>query len=608
MTLPSPSRMALEAKWLLDNPHFEERPANLREFLGPDYLNISERVRASITKELEMILGEDVRGDRITVYPFAMMTGGIGIGKTTIASIVLTYLAHWVLCLKDPQGFFNLLPGSRIAFMQMSTSEKQALEVVFGDVKARVLYSPWFQAKYQFDPSFKNQLRFPKDIWIIPGDSAETTFEGYNILGGILDEADSHKQTKDKDYAEQGYTTISSRITSRFGDRGFLMVIGQMKSATGFAAKKFAEYKKRADAYAVRMSIWESLGWQHFLKKDGKRDSFFYDTERHEIVPSGIMREMGPKLPSNIIEIPKVYEREFVNNPAKALRDLAGIPLPSGAPFIELVYKITEARSRWVRRHGVDSPVDVKGKIANWFQCQENLKRACHIDIAYSDEGDALGFAMGHVPEVVVIEGERKPYIVIDMLIRMVAPPGREIFLGDVRRMVYMLRDDRHFKIKAATMDGFQSTDTRQQFERRRIWTDIVSVDKTVLPYSDLRDALYEGRIEFPPYMVRLRPDDTELTEILVKELTELVDNGNKIDHPNDGSKDVADAVAGVCYTLMGDRSYHRKVVSMDSHREEKAATGTGPSRFPTHPVISSGHDLRAPVPPSDVGVWRPPK
>jgi hypothetical protein len=40
-----------------------------------------------------------------------MVTGAIGIGKTTIASIILPYMCHWVLCLKDPQKFFGLCPA-----------------------------------------------------------------------------------------------------------------------------------------------------------------------------------------------------------------------------------------------------------------------------------------------------------------------------------------------------------------------------------------------------------------------------------------------------------------------------------------------------------------
>lgn len=609
-----PTRLAAELKWLQQHPEFEERPASIREFIGKDYLNIEERVRPAVLAELEEIIGKKVKADRITAYAKAIFTGAIGIGKTTIASIVLPYLAHWVLCLKDPQGFFNLLPGSRIAFMQMSTSGKQAKEVVFGDIKARVEYSPWFQQKHPFDPKFKNQLRFDKEVWILPGDSEETTFEGYNILGGILDEADSHQVTDTKDYAEQGYTTISSRVASRFQDRGFVLIIGQMKRANGFAARKYKEFKRDPEAYAVRMTIWESFGWDQYLAPDGSRDSFWYDSDRNEIVPEGTAIMVGS---DNLIEVPNMYKQEFINNPTKALRDLAGIPPATGSPFISLVYKITEARDRWhllydVKNGPIEKPHKYLPDIADWFQAPDRVKRACHIDMAYSASGDGLGLAMGHVHEMIEIEGETKPFIVYDLVCRVHAPEGREIFLGDIRRIIYDLRGDRHFKIDVVTMDGFQSVDTRQQLERRKIFTEIVSVDKQTAPYEDLREAIYENRIAFPKYMVRLRDDDTELTEIVVKELMELVDNGNKIDHPEGGSKDVADAMAGVCYTLMGDRSYHRRQATTPLTSAPGSPQGMpGQRQGISHPALLDPGGLRAPVPPSIGGqgpVWQPPR
>lgn len=600
-------RVTAELAWLKLNPAFEERPATLSEFLGPDYLNVDHTTRDSIKAELGNIFGDEVSSDFISAYGLAMITGGIGIGKTTIASIVLAYLCHWVLCLKDPQTFFGMMAGSRIAFMMMSTSEKQALQVVFGDVKARIQYSPWFQSKYPFDPKFDNQIRFAKDIWIIPGDSAETTFEGYNILGGILDEADSHKVTRDKDYGEVGYDTIDNRITSRFGrvlrdgverSYGFLMVIGQMKKSSGFASKKFAEFTQREDAYAVRMAIWESLGWDRFLNDDGTRDSFWYDSSRKQIVPTGVAVTI--KTP-NLIEVPNAYRAKFLTNPEKALKDLAGIPPAVGDPFISLTYKIDECRERWETRHGRDlGPVDPQGRIEPWFVCKEGIKRVGHIDIAFSGEGDALGFAMGHISGLVDIDDELKPYICIDALYRLKAVPGTEIMLGDFRRWVYKLRDDRKFKMDYVSMDGFQSTDTKQQFQRRRIASEIVSIDKQTLPYLDLREAIYEDRIEWPPYIVDLRRGDTvEEVEIIYRELEGLSEMTNgKIDHPPDGSKDVADAVAGVVTKLMGDRSFHRKVVPMDQARQRLRPAVGGLQ----HPAYLGDGGMSAPLPPTSRG------
>lgn len=615
-----PARVAREMEWLKDNPHFEERPASILEFLGPDYLNIEDKVRPGIKDALVAIFGKKVSGKRIASVERAMLTGAIGIGKTTFASIALPYMCHWVLCLKDPQDYFQLLPGSRIAFMQMSTSEDQAAEVVFGDIFARIKHAKWFVENYPYDPKFTKQIRFAKDIWVLPGDSAETTFEGYNILAGILDEADSHKVTtnasnKDggKDYAEQGYDTIHSRISSRFideetnGHKGLLIVIGQMKKSTGFAAKKYEELRQDPRAYTVRMTIWESLGWHRFTKPDGTRDSFWYDARRKQIVPdlvAGVVKN------DHLIEIPNAYRKDFENKPEKALRDLAGIPPAVSDPFISLVDKITACVDKWKERHGEDPPVDdnpTRPGFAEWFRASNDpRRRAIHLDIAYSSEGDAAALAMGHVEEVVEIDGEYKPYIVFDCLVRVKAPAGSEIMIADLRQIIYHLRYDLNFRIKNVTMDGFQSTDTQQQLRKRKFTVDMLSVDKSTLPYEDLREAIYEERLEFPPYMTYLNKGDVDKVEIAVKELMELQDTGRKIDHPRGGSKDVADAMAGVCSTLMGDRQYRKRVVDLSRYRqnrEEQQATGTtgrpGLEGFGLPDLLRGGAGLKAPVPPS---------
>jgi hypothetical protein len=594
--------VAEELQWLKDHPDFRERPATLMEFLGPDYLNIEDGVRERIKEVLAEIMGDEVNPVKPTKYMLAIFTGAIGIGKTTVASIVLPYLVHWVKCLHDPQKFFGLLPGSRIAFMLMSTKASQAKEVLFSDIKARIAHSPWFK-RHPYDPSFKNQIRFEGEIWILPGDSTETAFEGYNILGGILDEADSHKVTETKDYAEVGYETIYNRIYSRFKDRGFLLIIGQMKEDAGFAGRKFKEFNERDDAVAFRLTIWESLGEDEYRDPvTGEVPRFWYDTKRKQIVPDKVISAIQDR--SHLLHIPKLYETAFRTGPEKALKDLAGIPPKVQSPFISLVDKVYGPRNRWLEHHRPDPPVDPDGRIAPWFIAPDTLPRVGHLDIAYSgDNGDGLGFAMGHIPHMVTIDGEDKPYIVIDLLYRMKALPGREIFLGDARQVIYNLRNERKFKLNAVTMDGFQSVDTRQQFTTRRILSFNISVDKEVHPYHDLREALYEDRIEFPPYEVHRNPGDAVLVDILTTELEQLMDLGRKIDHPLNGSKDVADAVAAVVSHLMGNTSYHRK-----KHAEAYQTMATplespfSQHRLYTPPSFSHpayiGHNPGAPIPP----------
>lgn len=622
MTPPfDPDRADREVRWLVDHSEFYERPATIIEFLGPGYLNIEPLVRPGIKQALLDIFGPDVNSDNIALVVRAMVTGAIGIGKTTIASIMLPYMCHWVLCLKDPQAYFELMPGSRIAFMMMSTSEDQAKQVIFQDVKARIQHCDWFVNNYPIDPKFTNQIRFEKDIWILPGDSKETSFEGYNILGGILDEADSHKATATKDYADEGYTTINSRIESRFGNKGLIVVIGQMKKADGFAARTFEDFQKDPRAYTLRMTIWESRGWQRYLKPDGTRDSFFYDTRRKEILPDEVGKQLATEGNEFVIEVPNEYRTSFLNNPVKALRDLAGIPPAIDDPFISDVHRVELARDRWHIRHGADSPVSdspTHPVLAEWFVgTGDPRKRAAHIDLATSANGDALGLAMGHVDHIVEIEGEDKPYIVIDMLFRMKARTGSEINLGDVRRLLYDLRDVRRFRLVTVTYDGFQSTDSIQQLRKKRFRSANLSVDRTTLPYEDLRDAIMDERIEFPRYLTYVNVGDTKVEEVAVRELLQLQDTGKKIDHPPKGSKDLADAMAGVCTTLMGDRSFRRSVRSATSNDDPSpsradadplATVGFGPSSL--SPFGSTGLGNTAPLPPigTDLGLTLPPR
>jgi hypothetical protein len=605
------ARLAREVSWLVKHPEYEEMPATIEEFLGPDYLNFPT-ARPGLIVALKDIFGEEVNAERISEYERAMVTGAIGIGKTTFASVAIPYMVHHTLCLKDPQGFYGLGSGTRIAFMQMSTSTKQAVEVIFGDLKARIEHSPWFTQNYPFDPKFTKQMRFAKDIWILPGGSSEKMFEGYNILGGILDEMDSHQITENKDYADVGFDAIENRISSRFPDfsdieseahRGLVICIGQMKKSVGFASRKFDEFQRDPKAYVVRQTIWESYGWARYTRPDGTRASFWYNTKNRKIVPSLLAEHVSS---DDLMEIPLAYKRRFETNPEKALRDLAGIPPITSSTFMSLVDRIEECSQRWTERVGHESPVRPDPTVVifeDWFKGGDPRKRVGHIDFAKGKtDGDALGMGMGYVDHIIDLDGEKKPYIIIDFLARLRARPGTEIMFADVRRVFYHLKEDLKFRVKFISVDGYQAVDTYQQFHKRHIDSDELSVDKTTGPYEDLRDAIYERRIEFPKYMTYMRIGDDKQVEVVVKELMELVDDGKKIDHPPNGSKDVADVLAAITSKLMGDRGYQRGVGSQNSgfsqYDENLEATGTAGTVL-QFPGQMKGIGLQAPVPPN---------
>jgi hypothetical protein len=599
-----------ELKWLQAHPEFAMRPATIREFIGPGYLD-DDKVRPGVLAGLVEVFGEEVSGDMLSRVRRAVFTGAIGIGKTTFASIALTYMLHWVKCLKDPQEYYGLMKGTVISLMLMSTSMKLAQEVTFGAVKARINNSDWFK---QYCPvineKMTTQMRFPGDIWIVPGTSEETSFEGHNILAGIIDEGDSHKITGKKDYAEAAYDTINSRIASRYPDfyagdhRGLMIVIGQMKSKSGFMMRKYLEFTEDPAANSMRMSLWESFGWHMFTKDKGdiergietsERDSFYFDTRRKKLLTKEAAQLIMNK---DLIEVPKVYEKQFQNDPVKALRDLAGIPPEADDPFISQTDRIIDCQEGWKDAYG-ESPVGIEFTLDDivlpkLFKPYDDFKRVIHIDTAYSADGDALGFAMGHVPYKRTIFDEERPVIVFDMLMRLKARSGTQIDFGQLREFIYGLTE-RGFDISMISMDGFNTADMIQQLKKKKYKVQYVSVDKTKGPYEDLREAINDRRCLHPALMSLPSITDTKPINIAYKELSELSDTGRKIDHPPLGSKDVADAMAGVVYELMNNKKYQRAARTQEEG-EQKDWAGENYTKDTLEQFLQPGDPDMAPV------------
>ena len=72
--------------------------------------------------------------------------------------------------------------------------------------------------------------------------------------------------------------------------------------------------------------------------------------------------------------------------------------------------------------------------------------------------------------------------------------------------------------------------------------TGLQSVDRTSVPYKNLRDAIYDGRL-------RIYYQDILVDELISLEYDEKRD---KVEHPPKGSKDVADALCGAYWLLLG--------------------------------------------------------
>lgn len=134
----------------------------------------------------------------------------------------------------------------------------------------------------------------------------------------------------------------------------------------------------------------------------------------------------------------------------------------------------------------------------------------------------------GTSPRCERLTTRRSLYIVIDYLMR-INVAGTEIMLQDVRNVLYHLRNELGFKIISSLRMGSSlrtvATATSQEEVLRRL------PGRQEHLHTRTCEAIYERRIEFPPYLTYINKGDTEQVEVLIKELMELTDT-RKEDRP----------------------------------------------------------------------------
>lgn len=131
------------------------------------------------------------------------------------------------------------------------------------------------------------------------------------------------------------------------------------------------------------------------------------------------------------------------------------------------------------------------------------------------------------------------PYFIIELLLSVRPPTGEQIYMPDLRRLVYELQAH-GYPIAGFSTDKYEHVEMHQQVGRRGIHTELISMDISMDPYEELKSAIYERRIEYYYH------------EMLMQELRSLEYDRTKgkVDHQKHTSKDLSDALAGTVWGL----------------------------------------------------------
>lgn len=130
----------LESLYLED---YEEIPISFDEFVeNPFYLGGStdngNGIWSAWRKELRYIFNP------LNKIYLSMLSGAIGIGKSTIACFGVDYIIYKLLCLKNPAKFYKLLSDSKPGIALFNITLSKGYGVAFDKINTALKKSPWF--------------------------------------------------------------------------------------------------------------------------------------------------------------------------------------------------------------------------------------------------------------------------------------------------------------------------------------------------------------------------------------------------------------------------------------------------------------------------------
>jgi hypothetical protein len=566
-------------------------PVTIEQFLSDDYY-MGKSAKNLYPDNLPDLL--DVFHPKNN-YIEVILTGGVGIGKSYMTALAMSYIIYTMGCYSEPHRWIGASPSSPIVLINMSINALKAREVIFNRIKLMVDSSPYFKEKFLRDMRLMDSLvwhtsmdkadvknRTGAQIMLKPGTGDSLSALGDDIYAGIGDELNFFRVIEKSkrsygesfDPAQRLYDVVSRRMKSRFTSGGLplgkFFLLSSAQYPDDFIERRIIEAETDGSlgktVKVIRKSLWEAkrgvflggkavYGSKTFRVETGssRRGSRLLDTYNDR---TGTVEDRGlTDIEGEVIYPPVELYPDFFRDIEGSVRDFGGKVTRAISPFFqdtEVIYKAKDdllvhpwSVEETTLQDGSDLLYDAlfaydeKEKRYRLKKSPEKLRYA-HVDLAES--GDSAGVSIVHLCgwKSVMRNGVeyQEPVFEVDMTLRVNPPHGGEIQFSSIRAIFYRLRDY-GMAFGLITYDSFQSTDSVQELSKRGFYVDKLSVDRDMGPYSRLRDSFYDGRIRIYFYSK------------LFQELQQLEKRGEKVDHPAAGSKDVSDSLAGAvwnCY------------------------------------------------------------
>ena len=509
-------------------------------------------------------------------YDITVLSGGIGVGKTTLGLYCFVRKLYEQSVYRNPQGRYGLMPSSPIVFLYFCAVSKFMAIRLGKQLRGIIDQIPYFQDKFPRDLNIDSELRFPNNISVMFG-TGEGDMIGNNVLSTIIDEANFKGDATGDDGSlsemQKMHSAVLTRQASRFTNDGvnygLNIVISSATTSNSYTEKLFRDAATNPRIKAVNFRTWDVKPWKHKKERfyvfcgNEKYDPFVMDS--HEKIESqlNIKTDHTKSLRDTVMELPQDLRRlvdavpvdlqeHYYRDIFKSLRDFSGVSVyAQGKLFqdkhvfdlcIDRSLVQLFSRNEFVIETNNDSPTNrIQYYLEREFQ-DPDKPRFLHIDLGLTN--DAAGIACCYKSGETIADGVRTPVYTFDFSLRIVPPPlPRKISIARINEFVMYLT--RKVQIGMLSMDNFQSQSSLQFFEENKVPCRYQSVDRTDKAYLFFVECMYRQIVKFP----------LDFAEAIKHELFDLDWNRDKhkVDHPSGGTaaghtKDRMDAVVGALY------------------------------------------------------------
>lgn len=493
-----------------------------------------------------------------------ILSGARGLGKSEIAVTVMLYMMYRIMCLKDPYTYFNLKPTEKITFPFMNITEALAWDIGVSKFQNTVQMSPWFMERGTLSGSKTVLWNPPPFIDIVIG-SQPRHVVGKPCFASFFDEIsfiptqDIEKQkARAIDMIDTAIGGMKTRFTQRGKNPGIIILASSKRTEKSFLEEHM---KKKALSEGDNTIIVDEAVWN--IKPPGTYSERKFQVAvgnrflTSEVIPDNVTdvstyRSRGYR----ILDVPIDLRPDFIDDIDRALCDFAGISSSELTTYISGV-RWAECKHKELRNPFSKDVIEVgngpqdKAQYWDFFDMSavpSEMKRKplfIHLDMSISGDKTGIGgvWIKGKQPPVEGQPSSKDLVYQTAFSVSVKAPKGYQVSFEKNRNFIRWLKQQ-GFNIKLISSDTFQSYDLQQQLKAEHFNTTILSVDRVgtdriCVPYQHFKSVIYEQRIFV-----------YDKCDLLTNEIVALERNNNsgKVDHPDNGSKDAADAICGAVY------------------------------------------------------------